>query len=75
MLVYRLDFVAGLFDVFPLATCAPLLWLFASRLFVLDVLWKSFRNADITRSFGRNDIFWFNTFNKLANFKISSRFS
>lgn len=54
MLIYRRDFVAGLFDVLPLATCAPL---FASRLFVVDVLWKSFRNADITRSFGRNDIF------------------
>lgn len=54
MLIYRRDFVAGLLDVLPLAACAPL---FASRLFELDVLWKSFRNADITRSLGRNDIF------------------
>lgn len=48
---YRRDFLAGLFDAL-LLVAAPL---FASRL-LAEVLWKSFRNADKTRSFGRNDI-------------------
>lgn len=52
---YRRDFRTGLFDVLPAvgAPCAPL---FASRLFVVDTLWNSFRSAEMTRSFGRNDI-------------------
>lgn len=46
----RRDFRAGLLDALPVAP------LFTSRRLVVDVLWKSFRSADRTRSFGRNDI-------------------
>lgn len=52
--IYRRDFLAGLLDVLPVAA------LHASRLFADDVLWNSFRRADNTRSFGRNDIFTLN---------------
>lgn len=48
---YRRDFLAGLFDA--LFVGAPLL---ASRRLAADGLWNIFRNADKTRSFGRNDI-------------------
>lgn len=54
---YRRDFLAGLFEPLLLVAGA----LFASRRFA-DVLWKSFRNADNTRSFGRNDIVYLTLF-------------
>lgn len=40
----------GLFETLALAP------LFASRRFDVDFLWNNFRNAEITRSFGRNDM-------------------
>lgn len=47
---HRRDFFAGLFVELPEAT------LIGSRRFACDVFVNSFRNAESTRSFGRNDM-------------------